>query len=153
MIFVVSHFLSAKVSLEVKLMEVKLGFWDPKKLSLSPAQRCPFNRGNKINILIVLNMFLGTKCPLHRSYPQKRFHGSSIPTICTWYACISTASIKISCVNLQVRRNQLKLEVHFDCQSLSIKSTIQLTQHMMESDSLLSCETPLIIQGLIQTSN
>ena len=26
-------------------MEVKCGFWDPGKVSLSPEQRCPFNRG------------------------------------------------------------------------------------------------------------
>ena len=28
-------------------MEVKSGFWDPDKVSLSPELRCPFNRGNK----------------------------------------------------------------------------------------------------------
>ena len=28
-------------------MEVQPRFQDPEKLSLSPEQRCPFNRGNK----------------------------------------------------------------------------------------------------------
>ena len=34
MLLVVSHYLSTKVSLEC--MEVKHGFWDPEKVSLSP---------------------------------------------------------------------------------------------------------------------
>ena len=46
-ILVVSHFLSANVF----LMEVKAGFPDPEKMSLSPEKRCSFNRGNKCNWL------------------------------------------------------------------------------------------------------
>ena len=38
-------------------MEVKPGFGNPQKVSLSPKQRCPFNRGNKYKEYV--NSFLG----------------------------------------------------------------------------------------------
>ena len=66
--YVVSYFLSAKVSPEWRL---NLGFRTQKKL-------CPFNRGNRCKDYV--GVFLGPewRCPLKRDSPKERFHCSGV---------------------------------------------------------------------------
>ena len=60
-------------------MEVKPGFWNPERGSLSPEQMCPFNRSNRYKDYV--KGFPGPdfvsrewRCPLRRGVPKKRFH-------------------------------------------------------------------------------
>ena len=94
-------------------MEVQPRFQDPEKLSLSPEQRCPFNRGNKYKDLYK-NIFSLTKLwrgPLNRSVLKERFH--CICMVFDWYIhhCPSPLTIK------KIQINYL----FFQTQSLKIK--------------------------------
>ena len=62
-IFVVSHFLSAKLSSEWRLNP---GFGTKKKCPLSPEQRCPFNRGPNF-------VPPERSCPLNKGVPKEMF--------------------------------------------------------------------------------
>ena len=63
----------------VSWMEVKFGFWDPQKVSLSLEKRCPWKRGNNysgyVNILPGPNIVTPEwRCPFNRGVPKERFH-------------------------------------------------------------------------------
>ena len=63
----------------VSWMEVKFGFWDPQKVSLSLEKRCPLKRGNNysgyVNILPGPNIVTPEwRCPFNRGVPKERFH-------------------------------------------------------------------------------
>ena len=71
-IFVVSHFLIAKVYPEWRL--------NPR---FGSQKKCPFHRGNKykdyVNVFPAPNsVFLEWRCPLHKSVPKERFQCSQI---------------------------------------------------------------------------
>ena len=57
-------------------MEVKAGFWDQEKVSLSPIQRSPFTRGSRYKDYV--NIFLRPNfgspewsCPLNKAIPWR----------------------------------------------------------------------------------
>ena len=67
-------------------MEVKPWFQDPEKVSLSPDQRCPFNKGNKYKDYV--NIFLGQNF----MSPEYRFPKGEVPLYTMFFKVLQQVS-------------------------------------------------------------